>query len=139
MKLNTSILGLHEDTGFQMAPMIDVVFLLIIFFMVAANVTRSERIEIQVPVAEHASVARDPSGRVNITIQEDGTLYAGALRTDVDGLAAHVGALAADDPTLRVFLRADGRLRHEHVREVLAIIGDAGIVDIIFSTYESAD
>ena len=29
MKLDTSIFGLHEDTGFQMAPMIDVVFLLI--------------------------------------------------------------------------------------------------------------
>ncbi len=137
MKLNTSIFGLNEEMGFQMAPMIDITFLLIIFFMVAANVNQAERIKIDIPVASDATVPKDPSGRITVTVDEKGQLHAGTRPVDDEGLAKYIEAQAKMAENLRVFLRADGRARHGDVRKAMKAIAEGGITDVIFATYQT--
>ena len=137
MKINTNIFGLNEEMGFQMAPMIDITFLLIIFFMVAANVNQAERIKIEIPVASDSTVPKDPSGRITVTVDDKGQLFAGTRAVDEEGLAKYIEAQAKTSENLRVFLRADSRSRHGSVRTAMKAIAEGGITDVIFATYQS--
>ncbi len=137
MKINTSLFALNDDIGFQMAPMIDVVFLLIIFFMTAANLNQAERIKIEVPVASDSTVPKDPSGRITVTVDHKGQLHAGSRPVDVKGLSDYVAIQSKTSPNLRVFLRADSSARHGDVRKAMKAIVDGGITDVIFATYQS--
>ncbi|MEX1117249.1 MAG: biopolymer transporter ExbD [Terrimicrobiaceae bacterium] len=139
MKINTSVFGLNEEMGFQMAPMIDIIFLLIIFFMVAANINQSERIKIEIPVASDATVPKDPGVRVNVTVDEKGQLFAGTRPVDEEGLAKYIEAQAKSADNLRVFLRADSRARHGNVRMAMKAIAEGGITDVIFATYQTGN
>ncbi len=137
MKINQSNFGLNDDVGFQMAPMIDIVFLLIIFFMVAAKINQSQRVKLELPLASDSIVPKEASGRINVSIDEVGHIFAGSSQVDEAGLAQFLEKNKKTDPNLRVFLRADRRSRHKEVRKAMKVIADAGITDIIFATFQS--
>lgn len=127
-----------ETVGFQMAPLIDCVFLLIMFFMVAARlITQTERVPIEIPLAEHAAVAKDPSGRLALTVKDDGTIVSGARLLEPAEVTEMVRQRLQDTPGLRIFLRADKRVPHKRVKEVMKACADGGVGDIIFSAYQS--
>jgi biopolymer transport protein ExbD len=62
----------------DLTPMIDIVFLLIVFFMTVANMQVRERVPIKVPLAENAVIPEERGIRMTITIQSDGALFFGA-------------------------------------------------------------
>jgi len=132
-----SFLPADEEMGFQMAPMIDCVFLLIIFFMSAANQRQAEKIEIEIPEAAAAVVAQDQSNRGNITVKENGEIFVGVTPVTLEQLEPLVSSTREFQPNLRIFLRADARVHFQKVRAVMDKIAAAGISDIIFATYES--
>lgn len=131
-----SILPPDEEIGFQMAPMIDCVFLLIIFFMSAANQRQGEKIKIEVPEAAAAVVAKEQIGRGTITLTHEGDVFIGINRVTDAQIAEMVGQGVRDNPNLRVFLRADKRVPYREVRRVMDQVAAAGVGDIIFATYE---
>ena len=53
-----------DDVAIDMAPMIDMVFLLLIFFMVASVVTELEKVEVEIPEAKYAKVPEEVKGRM---------------------------------------------------------------------------
>ena len=61
----------QDDDTTPMAPMIDMVFLLLIFFMAASHLNQLERVEIEVPEAAHAVSPRELLDRRTVTIRED--------------------------------------------------------------------
>ncbi|MBN1673263.1 MAG: biopolymer transporter ExbD [Kiritimatiellae bacterium] len=135
-----------EETGFQMAPLIDMVFLLLIFFMCASQLNQLDRPKIEVPVADNAKVPEDLAGRVTITVQvneeneEKPLIYLGNQpQNDLKKLGKYVQDVRANRPDLRVHLRADKRLKHRQVRDVMEACADVGINDIIIATYQSAE
>ncbi len=121
--------------GFQMAPMIDVVFLLIIFFMVAADMSQQERVPVRIPIASHSVRPQDPSGRGTVTIRTNGDFYAGSEKVTAEQLQALTALRMAENPNFKLFVRADRRTPHEHVREVMRVAAEAGVTDIIFASY----
>jgi biopolymer transport protein ExbD len=127
------------DTGddeVQMAPMIDMVFLLLIFFMVASHLNQLERVEIEVPVADHAVIAKEFVGRRNITIKENGDIYLGTRPSLLEEVQPLIEKERKTIPDLKIFLRADKRVKHEKVRAVMKACADAGAAEIIFATFE---
>lgn len=126
-----------EEMGFQMAPMIDCVFLLIIFFMSAANQRQAEKIEIEVPEASSAVFAQDQSARGNITVKENGEIFVGITPVTAEQIEPMLKASLELQPNLRVFLRADARVHYQELRAVMDQVAAAGISDIIFATHES--
>ncbi len=126
-----------EDVGFQMAPMIDAVFLLIIFFISASYINDRDRIQVDIPVADNSVVAREPGSRAVINIREDGTIYAGAQPVAMAELPDLLITLREENPSTKVLIRADRQVHHKSVRQVLKASADAGIFDVVFATYQS--
>ncbi len=126
-----------EAAAFQMAPMIDVVFLLIIFFMVAANMKQNVIVKIDVPVAAQAEMPKNPGNRGTLTVDAEGNLFAGSIPMDVENLEGHLKEISEEVPGFRVVLRGDQNAPHRVIREVLKRCAAAGVDDIIFAAYQS--
>jgi biopolymer transport protein ExbD len=75
-KLRSAMAGDEGELAIDMSPMIDMVFLLLIFFLVNASMIIVEMDpNVKPPVASHAKEARQRLGRIVINIREDGTLF----------------------------------------------------------------
>ncbi|MCX6996572.1 MAG: biopolymer transporter ExbD [Kiritimatiellaeota bacterium] len=134
MKLKISM----EDVGFQMAPLIDCVFQLMIFFMCASHLHLTlDAPPIEVPVAEHSSIPEELQNRRYVTIQFDGTIQLGGATVNLNVLRQEIAKAQKQMPDLKIFLRADRRLVHKKVREVMQVLAEAGAGEIIFATYQS--
>lgn len=124
--------------GFQMAPMIDCVFLLIIFFMIVAKDKLGERVKLDLAVAEESEVAKDPSGRATLSVLGDGTVMVGSTPIELGEIAKIIREGFKLNPRLKVLLRVDREAKHREVRKVLKACADAGVTDIIFATYQTS-
>jgi biopolymer transport protein ExbD len=142
MKFKIPIEG--GDDEINMAPMIDMVFLLLIFFMVASHLTALERVPVVLPVADKAVVPKATRGRQLITIRaedalkETATIYMNLQAVDIDQFATEIKKLHDADENLQVYLRADRFVKHRFVKAVMTACAEAGVVDIIFGTFESS-
>jgi len=124
----------------NMSAMIDLVFLLLIFFMVTAKMVTAPQIEnLDIPVANAARPVKDIKGRVMINITRDGTLLdsTGSNRLtpfDVEQLARRA---RESNPAAKLQIRADHEVPHKHVKEVMKASAAGGITDVAFSTYQT--
>ncbi|NBB78420.1 MAG: hypothetical protein GVY36_03095 [Verrucomicrobia bacterium] len=125
-----------DDTAaeFELTPMIDVVFLLIAFFMTLISFISVELVELELPEAEQATIPEEPGERQYISIDRGGQIYLGAVPATADELTTRLRALRQDLPNLKVFLRADAQTPHRYVNRVMDASGRAGIYDLIFAS-----
>ena len=114
--------------------MIDVVFLLIAFFMTLISFISAELVELELPEAVEASIPEEPGDRQYISIDREGQIYFGASAITEEALTAQLVALKAELPRLKVFLRADSNTAHRHVNSVMKATAKAGIFDLIFAS-----
>lgn len=128
----------------NMAPMIDMVFLLLIFFMAASHMTKLERIPVPLPEADNAAVPENAGVRQVVTLMADDdggrdvTVYMNLEKMSMAEFAAQIGSASAKDgQSMPVYLRVDRRLRHRHVRAAMQACAEAGIADVIFGAFES--
>ncbi len=127
-----------EPEEFQMAPMIDMVFLLLVFFMTVSNLAQAQkRVKLDLPESHQADVPEDLSDRAAVSIKADGTVFWGAREMDPGTLSERLETLVAEEPDLRVQVRADRETPFEEVRKVLQACAQAGAYDVIYSTYEA--
>ena len=121
----------------DLTPMIDVVFLLIVFFLVVAQRMSEQFIEIEkLAVAKMAEVKESPPPRTIISIAqtEDGPKY---YWGETEIYLADVSSYVAKYEKQKVFLRVDQRVTHGVVQEVLREIGEGGQVDVIFGVFQT--
>jgi biopolymer transport protein ExbD len=121
----------------DLTPMIDVVFLLIVFFMTVANMITSEKLDINMPVATHSVIPEDFGGRSTITVLRDGNIYAGTLLVDLDRLEGILQYEINNNPKLKVYVRADSYTEHQYVNDVMEACAAVGIYNIIFAAYQT--
>ncbi len=127
----------EPQIGFQMAPMIDITFLLLIFFMLVAKQTQNQFKPIENPIAEHSTVAQQVMDRGIITIDVNETIYMGSYPATLEEITQRVKTRVEENPKFQVQLRIDARVRHEKVRSILSACAEGGALDVIFSTYQS--
>lgn len=121
----------------DLAPMIDVIFQLLIFFMVTTTFLHRERqIEIDLPVAETGS---DPSGEeeVVVNVHRDGRIGWGKDFVAVSELDHRLRAVAAVAPERPVTIRGDREARHEWIMNVMDACGRAGLGNLNVATLET--
>jgi biopolymer transport protein ExbD len=124
------------EVSFQITPMIDMTFLLLIFFMVTSKLTDQQMsVPIDLPVAVSA-VAPGKVERDIVNIDAAGHYYIGDRPATRDELMAHLRERFKDFPPLQVYLRADLRTPAKQVREVIDMAGEAGALDVIVGTYQ---
>jgi biopolymer transport protein ExbD len=133
-------LGQTEDVGaemsFQIAPLIDLTFQLLIFFMCASHWNVIQSVDLEIPLAKKAFVPKERPGRVVINIKKDGSLYKGQMPVaNLEELKAIIKEEKAGTPNLKIYMRADQKTQHLHVKKVMAVMAEEGIDDFIFGAF----
>ena len=124
-----------ERTGIQLAPMIDVVFLLLLFFIVLWNYARFEtEIDISVPAASAGENPERTIGEIVVNVKkEGGIIIEGIERTELETLEMFKSIVAAY-PDQALILRGDKEASFDHIVKVLNLCKEANIWNISFAT-----
>lgn len=134
MKVRASDTG--EETQFQIAPMIDMVFLLLVFFMCASHWSVIQNIEMEIPLAKRSVVPKERPGRFIVNITKDGKIHGGNVEVaNMDELKAMVKEEKTFMPEVRIYVRADQATPHKYIKEVMGAMAQLGVDDFIFGTY----
>ncbi|MEX2672331.1 MAG: biopolymer transporter ExbD [Phycisphaeraceae bacterium] len=130
----------HRRNAVPLAPMLDVMFLLLIFFVVTASFRAEEhQIEIDIPSAEAAEPHAAQRSEVIVNVREDGAILIGGAEYTPERLQAVLKQLVADNPNERVIVRGDSASRYERIIMVVDLAREAGIRQINFATVKQAD
>jgi biopolymer transport protein ExbD len=128
-------LGHDEDIEVDMSPMIDMVFLLLIFFLVASNIV-DNKVPVKIPSAVYAKVPEDTTGRFEITVQKGGKYFVGQDPVSLEELKQRLEPELKANPDLRILIRADGAVRYKVNEELMAACAEVGANDLIYSVFE---
>lgn len=111
-----------------MTPVIDIVFLLLIFFLVATTFQQAEReIQVALPEAESAGPISAVLREIVINVRADGTLVVGGAQVTLDGLRGMVGDATERNPEQKVSVRGDRDAPYGTVARVLDVCKASGV------------
>jgi len=116
----------------NITPLIDVLFLLLIFFMVTSTFIEQPNIKLELPRTAHADVSRIE--KLTVTISKDGTLYFGPRRVSKRELSDLLLDAALRNPRTPLVIRADKDAAHGVVIEVLDMAKGAGLTKVVLPT-----
>ena len=117
-----------------MAPLIDVIFILLIFFAVSTTFVLQQRgIDLKLP--EAATVTDAPKG-VTVSIDENRHVYLDQSRIDMGGLKEKIGELMTQNPKLEVILQSHEDIPYNQVMQVLDTVRQGGCYAIILEAKE---
>lgn len=120
-----------EQPSMNLTPMIDVVFLLLIFFMVATRFADAERnIELQVPTVKSAGAMTPPPDKRTVHVRRDGSIALDEREVTPDELRAALAQAIQEYPATGVVVRGDGQGSFQNVADALAACREAGISDL---------
>ena len=123
-----------EVPSIQLAPMIDVVFLLLIFFLVTWSYARFDtELDISVPKADESKDPKRRIGELMINVRADGTVIVNAAPMDDEELLAALGAVAELRPDQSIILRGDENAAYKHIARVLNICHKVKIYNVAFA------
>lgn len=122
-----------KSASFNLTPLIDVVFLLLIFFMLTTTFVNLEnRIKIDLPTGDFA--AAEPSENIIVTITENNTIYLNGKLIDPLKLTESVAAEIKDELEKIVILEADKNVLHGKVIRVMDLLKKGGAERIAIAT-----
>ena len=126
-----------EDLEMDMSPMIDMVFLLLIFFIVASQII-DEKPKVDIPLAAYGKVPEDTTGRLMISVTKEEKYFIGAdpEPKDIDQIKETIGQWIEADPELRILIRADGDVKYKINEEITIACAEVGAQDLIYSVFE---
>jgi biopolymer transport protein ExbD len=133
---------LDEETNdgsgeLNLAPMIDVVFLLLIFFMVATTyATIEEQIDLDLPVAQSGETPTEVPDELVVDVDREGNLFLAGAPIDEGGLTALFERTARADPDTPVTVRGDERSNLGRIVGVLDLCRLAGLTNAGLRTRE---
>ena len=116
----------------NIASLIDVMFLLLIFFMVSATFRDQPGMDLTLPGAETAEGGEAPS--YTVTVDREGRIFVGEDAVDEEGLRESISALLAEDPEAQFTLRADETADFGRVIRVVDIARSVGGRRVIIPT-----
>ncbi|WP_404399745.1 biopolymer transporter ExbD [Idiomarina seosinensis] len=115
----------EEDASIDMTPMLDIVFIMLIFFIVTTSFVKEAGIQVNKPEANQAN--KEPSANIFIAIRDTGEVWMDKRQVDVERVAANLERMLAEQPTDLVVIQADKEAEHGRVVEVMDQVKEAGI------------
>lgn len=117
----------------EMIPLIDVVFLLLVFFIYSMlSMTVHKGLPVNLPTAATATV--DKENFITITLQRDGRLFLEDREVDMHTLPAFLIEQRKKNPQVQVYLRADREASYQRAVEVMDLVRSAGIHKLALET-----
>ena len=125
----------------DITPLIDVVFLLLIFFMVSTTFDRESQILIELPEASGEEAVHEPK-ELEITIDPTGIFFVNqreVINTDVETLKRAIAKAVGEERDLPVIINADAKTPHQAVMTAMDAASQLGLMRMTFSAHRPAD
>jgi len=124
-----------EARGFLIAPMVDILLVLLGFFMLTWSFSRQEReLDVQMPSAGESKEQRRSVGEVIINVKSDGSLVMNRRAMSPDDLLSALSKVALLYPDQAVVLRGDQRVDYGTIVKTLDLCRRANIWNVAFAT-----
>jgi biopolymer transport protein ExbD len=121
--------------GFLIAPMVDILLVVLVFFIVTWNFALSENeLDVRVPSAAKANETQPYVGQVVINIKADGTIIVNRQPKTLPELLQLLKKLSQLYPDQAAIVRGDQGVEYKHIVEVLDICRQADIWNVAFAT-----
>lgn len=125
---------LHHP-GIQLAPLVDVLLLLLIFFLLTWNAARNENeLDVKVPKASAAKEKSAPVGDVVVNVKADGNVVVNRRTLSSGELTDLLKSLVQLNAEQAVIIRGDEAGAYKNIISVLNICTDAGVTNVAFAT-----
>lgn len=134
MKLN---LRQRAQPEVNLTSLIDVVFLLLIFFMVSTSFVKQSQININLPKAENSPVVEDSPEQIDIMITANGVYLVNGrelINNRAETIRNALQKVADGDTTLPLTISADANAKHQHVVTAMDVAGRLGFTRFNFAT-----
>ncbi len=118
----------RKQVSLNITPLIDVLFLLIIFFMITGTFKRVGELELQLPSSSTSvpPTSQEQAHQVNLLVTEEGHLYLNGDPVEMANLKRRLQEILRQDPDSRVMIKAEKTVQHGQVVALLDIVRDAG-------------
>ncbi len=121
----------------NLTSLIDVVLLLLIFFMVSTSFIKESQISIRLPEAENSAPVEEVPERLDIMITEQGTFLVNGrelINNRPETIRNALQRLSGGNTNLPLTISADANARHQHVVTAMDVAGRLGFVQISIAT-----
>ena len=118
----------EQDNEINMTPMLDVVFIMLIFFIVTASFVKESGIDINRPDASTAE--KKQQGNILVAISESGQIWIDNRQVDVRALRPNIERLHAENPQGAVVIQADKNSKNGLLVDVMDAAREAGVFNV---------
>lgn len=132
----------REEPEINLTSLIDVVLLLLVFFMVSTSFVREAEINIRLPEASAEQVETTDAEVLEIGITQTGNFLLNGrqlVNSDRRRLRAAIEQIMGDDRNVDVVIRADAESTHQATVTAMSVAGDLGFTSINIATVTTAD
>jgi len=124
-----------QHPGIQLAPLVDVLLLLLIFFLLTWNAARNENeLDVKVPKASAAQEKSAPIGDVIVNVKADGSVVVNRRSLSGSDLTTLLTGLVALNPYQPAVIRGDEAGAYKNIVNVLNVCSLAGVTNVAFAT-----
>ncbi|HHL31193.1 MAG TPA: biopolymer transporter ExbD [Oceanospirillales bacterium] len=123
----------------NMTSLIDVVFLLLIFFMVTTTFEKQAKLKIELPEASE-KIQTQAKEQIVISISQKGAIYLNnneLLNSQYDSISSSLKRMVTGDEKPPIVIRADANAAHKHVVTVMDVLADLGFTSVSIATTPS--
>jgi biopolymer transport protein ExbD len=124
-----------EVFAFQIAPMVDILLVLLVFFIVTWNFALNENeLDVKIPNASKAKPTEQYVGQVVVNVKADGSMVFNRRPISPAELESKLTELAKLYPDQAVILRGDQNVKYDYIVKALDIFRSANIWNVLFAT-----
>ncbi|WP_417762146.1 ExbD/TolR family protein [Shewanella sp.] len=123
--------SVDEEAQVDMTPMLDIVFIMLIFFIVTTSFVKPSGLDYNKPEASQAT--SKPSANIFIGVSKNGTIMMENRLVDIERVSANVERMLAEAPEAAVLIQADKEAQHGLVIKVMDQVKSAGVNKISVS------
>ncbi len=128
MRMNRSQFEDDEEEAVNLTPMLDVVFIMLIFFIVTASFVKESGIEVNRPNA--ATAERKEKGNILVAISADNQIWIAKRQVDPRALRANIERMHAENPNGAVIIQADEESKNKLLVQVMDAARMAGVKNV---------
>ena len=134
MKQHFANLVEEEESAIDMTPMLDVVFIMLIFFIVTASFVKESGIDVNRPDA--ATAVQKNRANILVAIRDSNEVWINKRQIDLRAVQANIERLYAENPQGSVVIQADEESNTKTLIEVMDAARAAGVFDVSVATDE---
>lgn len=124
----------NDDSTIDMTPMLDIVFIMLIFFLVTTSFVKESGIKVNPPGAQ--TTVKQERGNLLIAVKDNGEIWIDRRRVDLGAVRSHIERLRAEYPEGAVVIQADENSRTGVFVKIMDQVRLAGVENIAIAASE---